>query len=177
MNEKELISRALNDRESYAEIVNLYYKEISNYIYKRTFDKEVAKDLTQETFLRALKYLPSFKGKSSFIFWLLRIATNVINAYYRKEIKNNKLLKKSQETYSEEQNSFPDDTVDYKFIYEYVNELPPREQTVITLVFFEHKNIKDVALIIGRAVSTTKKIYYNALKNLKKEMKKNGTNF
>ncbi len=172
MNEKELISRALNDRESYAEIVNLYYKEISNYIYKRTFDKEVAKDLTQETFLRALKYLPSFKGKSSFIFWLLRIATNVINAYYRKEIKNNKLLKKSQETYSEEQNSFPDDTVDYKFIYEYVNELPPREQTVITLVFFEHKSIKDVALIIGRTLNATKAIYYRALKDLKKEMEK-----
>lgn len=172
MDEKKLIQKALKDRESFSEIVSLYYKEIFKYIYRRTLDKEISKDLTQETFLRALKYLGSFRGTNPFVFWLLRIATNVINTYYRKEIKDNKLLKKSQETYSEEQNSFPDDTVDYKFIYEYINELSPREQTVITLVFFEHKSIKEVALIIGRAASTTKEIYYSALKNLKKEMKK-----
>ena len=84
MDEKELVKKAIKDREAFGEIVDIYYKEVIGYIYKRTFDKELSKDLTQETFLRALKYLGTYKGKSPFIFWLLRIATNVINLYYRK---------------------------------------------------------------------------------------------
>ena len=147
MNEKELISGALNDRESYAQIVNLYYKETSNYIYKRTFDKEVAKDLTQETFLRALKYLPSFKGKSSFIFWLLKIATNLINNYYKKEIRSAKLLK----NYSKiELNNglMPIDSNDCMFILDYIKKLSITQQTVITLIFFENKDLQEVAVAI-----------------------------
>lgn len=171
MNEKELISGALNDRESYAQIVNLYYKEISNYIYKRTFDKEVAKDLTQETFLRALKYLPSFKGKSSFIFWLLKIATNLINNYYKKEIRSAKLLK----NYSKiELNNglLPIDSNDCMFILDYIKKLSITQQTVITLIFFENKDLQEVAVAIKRSVAVTRIVYYRALDNLRERIEK-----
>jgi RNA polymerase sigma-70 factor (ECF subfamily) len=171
MNEKELISGALNDRESYAQIVNLYYKEISNYIYKRTFDKEVAKDLTQETFLRALKYLPSFKGKSSFIFWLLKIATNLINNYYKKEIRSAKLLK----NYSKiELNNglMPIDSNDCMFILDYIKKLSITQQTVITLIFFENKDLQEVAVAIKRSVAVTRIVYYRALDNLRERIEK-----
>jgi RNA polymerase sigma-70 factor (ECF subfamily) len=171
MNEKELISGALNDRESYAQIVNLYYKEISNYIYKRTFDKEVAKDLTQETFLRALKYLPSFKGKSSFIFWLLKIATNLINNYYKKEIRSAKLLK----NYSKiELNNglMPIDSNDCTFILDYIKKLSITQQTVITLIFFENKDLQEVAVAIKRSVAVTRIVYYRALDNLRERIEK-----
>jgi RNA polymerase sigma factor (sigma-70 family) len=40
-------------------------------------DAEITRDLTQDTFLRASKGLPKFKGKSSFKTWLSRIAANV----------------------------------------------------------------------------------------------------
>jgi RNA polymerase sigma-70 factor (ECF subfamily) len=171
MNEKELISGALNDRESYAQIVNLYYKETSNYIYKRTFDKEVAKDLTQETFLRALKYLPSFKGKSSFIFWLLKIATNLINNYYKKEIRSAKLLK----NYSKiELNNglLPIDSNDCMFILDYIKKLSTTQQTVITLIFFENKDLQEVAVAIKRSIAVTRVIYYRALDNLRERIEK-----
>jgi RNA polymerase sigma-70 factor (ECF subfamily) len=171
MNEKELINRALNDREAFTEIVNLHYKEISNYIYKRTFDKEVAKDLTQETFLRALKYLPSFKGKSSFIFWLLKIAKNLINNYYKKEIKSTKLLK----NYSKiELNNglMPIDSNDCTFILEHVKKLSSTQQTVITLIFFENKDFKEVAVVIKRSVAVTRIVYYRALDNLRERIEK-----
>jgi len=176
MDEKELIQKAPNDREAFGEIVNIYYKEVFSYIYKRTLDKELSKDLTQETFLRALKYLPSYRGKSLFIFWLLRIATNVINDHYRKEINENTFLKTTLNTYLNEQDS-PEDQIDYEFIHKCMSKLSLREQAVITLIFFEHKNIKDATFIIGKTANATRRLYYRALKDLKKEMEKKCNSF
>jgi len=177
MDEKELVKKAIKDREAFGEIVDIYYKEVIGYIYKRTFDKELSKDLTQETFLRALKYLGTYKGKSPFIFWLLRIATNVINLYYRKEINENRFIKKYEETHSENTSILPTDNIDYSVIHEYIKTLPTIEQTVLTLVFFEHRDLKDVALIINRRENSTRKIYYRALNNLKKNTKIDGYKF
>jgi len=171
MDEKKLIQKALKDRESFSEIVSLYYKEIFKYIYRRTLDKELSKDLTQEIFLRALKYLPSYKGKSLFIFWLLRIATNVINDHYRKEINENTFLKTNKNIYYTEQDN-PEDQIDYEFIHKYMSKLSLREQAVVTLIFFEHKNIKDAVFIIGKKVNEKRRLYYRALNNLRKKNEK-----
>ena len=171
MDEKKLIQKALKDRESFSEIVSLYYKEIFKYIYRRTLDKELSKDLTQEIFLRALTYLPSYKGKSLFIFWLLRIATNVINDHYRKEINENTFLKTNKNIYYTEQDN-PEDQIDYEFIHKYMSKLSLREQAVVTLIFFEHKNIKDAAFIIGKTVNATRRLYYRALNDLRKKNEK-----
>ncbi len=46
MNEKKLIKRALTDRNAFYEIAHLHYKEVLTYIYKRTLDRELSKDLT-----------------------------------------------------------------------------------------------------------------------------------
>jgi RNA polymerase sigma-70 factor (ECF subfamily) len=177
MDEKELVKKATKDREAFGEIVDIYYKEVLGYIYKRTFDKELSKDLTQETFLRALKYLDTYKGQSPFIFWLLRIATNAINVYYRKEINENRFIKKYEGTHSENTSILHTGDVNYRVIHEYIKTLSTIEQTVVTLVFFEQKSLKDVALIINYSENSTRKVYYRALRNLKKKLENDGYKF
>jgi RNA polymerase sigma-70 factor (ECF subfamily) len=177
MDEKELINKALSNREAFDEIVNLYYREVFNYIYKRTFNRDLSKDLTQETFLRALKYLHSFKGKSPFIFWILRIATNVINDHFKREIKNSKLMRESSRMSINESNNSSDDSTDYSILYKHIKELPTVQQTVISLIHFENKTMKETALIFGRSVAYTRRIYHTALDNLRKKMKKDVINF
>lgn len=177
MNERELVKKALTDREAFGKIVDIYYKEVFSYIYKRTFDKEISKDLTQETFLKALKYLGSYKERSPFVFWLLRIATNVINEHYRKEIKENRFIKKYKDSHSENTSILPTDSIDYEVVCKYIKMLPAIEQTVLTLVFFEHRSLKDVALIINYRESSVRKVYYRALNNLKKKLENDGYKF
>lgn len=177
MDERELIKRALSNREAFSEIVNLHYREVFNYIYKRTLNKEASKDLTQETFLRAVKYLHSFKSKSPFIFWILRIATNVINDYFNKEIKNSKLIRGYSRVITDGLNNPSDDFTDYSILYKYIMELPTIQQAVITLIHFENRTMKETALIIGCSVPHTRKIYHAALDNLKKKMEKDVKNF
>jgi RNA polymerase sigma-70 factor (ECF subfamily) len=177
MDEKELIKRALSNREAFNEIVNLYYHEVFSYIYKRTLNKEDAKDLTQETFLKALKYLNSFKGNCPLVFWILRIATNVINDHFNREIKNSKLMKKLSSILSGEPSTSPDDFSDYTFLHKYIRELPPAQQTVITLIHFENRSMKEAALINGSSVSRTRRIYHAALDSLRKKMEEDVKNF
>ncbi len=176
MDEKKLVQEALKDREAFSKIVDLYYKEIFGYIYKRTLDKEISKDLTQETFLKALKYLSSYKGKAPLTAWLLKIATNAINEHYRKEINENTFLRTNKEIHYPDQDN-PEDQIDYELLHQCISELSLKEQAVITLMFFEHKDIKETAFIIGKSVSATRRLYHKALNDLREKVEKKCNNF
>jgi len=62
--------------EAFADIVKRYQDRVFNTIYRLLGDHEDAKDLTQQTFLRAYMSLDRFKGASSFYTWLYRIGVN-----------------------------------------------------------------------------------------------------
>jgi RNA polymerase sigma factor (sigma-70 family) len=64
--------------------INDYYHYLLSYALSRVRDKEVAKDLVQESFLAALENVHTFKNKSSEKTWLVAILKNKIIDNYRK---------------------------------------------------------------------------------------------
>jgi len=62
-----------------------YRKLIYNYLLRLTFNKETSLDLTQNVFIRMIRYRESYKTGQPFKPWLLRIARNEWNDYYKKE--------------------------------------------------------------------------------------------
>ena len=75
----ELIKRILdnNDRKAADELVSRYYKCVYKHIYIKVKDEETGMDITQETFIAALRGLGSFNdAKASFKTWLTRILIN-----------------------------------------------------------------------------------------------------
>ena len=82
----ELIKRILdnNDRKAADELVSRYYKCVYKHIYIKVKDEETGMDITQETFIAALRGLGSFNdAKASFKTWLTRIADNKVTDYFR----------------------------------------------------------------------------------------------
>lgn len=65
--------------------VKIYADSLFNFASMRINDKEVAKDLVQETFFAALKNLDTFKGEISEKNWLYTILKNKIIDHYRKK--------------------------------------------------------------------------------------------
>jgi len=59
--EKELIKRAKQDPEVFAELYDQYYSKIFGYVLKRTANLEIAQDIVSETFFKALKKLWQFR--------------------------------------------------------------------------------------------------------------------
>jgi RNA polymerase sigma-70 factor (ECF subfamily) len=66
-----------------AEVFREYQRPIYNYLLRITQNQAEAEDLTQETFVRAHRSLPSFRGEASLSTWLYRIATNVSFDHFR----------------------------------------------------------------------------------------------
>lgn len=52
----------MKHRDSIEDLYRQYYQEILNYLFRRTHHLETAKDLAQDTFVKALNGLASFRG-------------------------------------------------------------------------------------------------------------------
>ncbi len=80
--DEELVRRVQGGQLSaYNILVVKYQHRIINVAQKYVSDYADASDIAQETFIKAYKALPNFRGESSFYTWLYRIATNVAKTY------------------------------------------------------------------------------------------------
>jgi RNA polymerase sigma-70 factor, ECF subfamily len=76
--ESDLFRRALTgDRGSFGHLVLATQDRLYSAILRIVGDREEARDLTQEAYVRALSGLDSFRGKARFTTWLYRIAINL----------------------------------------------------------------------------------------------------
>lgn len=75
--ETEFVDRLrAGDLEAFDVLVNRYAGDIHGLLFRLTQDSEEARDLTQETFLSALKAIKKFRGDANLKTWLFRIAIN-----------------------------------------------------------------------------------------------------
>src|SRR3954470_5741250 len=65
------------DRAAFRALVERYQRRVYQLAVSMLKDPDDAMDIVQETFVRVHRYLPSFKGDSSFFTWTYRIATNL----------------------------------------------------------------------------------------------------
>jgi RNA polymerase sigma-70 factor (ECF subfamily) len=73
----------LGDAEAFDNLIVLYINDVYKLLFRLTADEEEARDLTQETFLRALKAVKKFRGESNLKTWLFRIAINISHSRFR----------------------------------------------------------------------------------------------
>ncbi|MEW6179035.1 MAG: sigma-70 family RNA polymerase sigma factor [Chloroflexota bacterium] len=87
ISEKSLNLEALKngDRHELARMVDLYSDKIYRLALKFTNNPQDAEDVLQETFLKAMRALPEFEGRSSLSTWLYRIAVNEALMLLRKQ--------------------------------------------------------------------------------------------
>jgi RNA polymerase sigma-70 factor (ECF subfamily) len=75
--DKEIIERVKNgDKKAYDLLVLKYQQRVINLISRFVKNHADALDVSQETFIKAYKALPNFRGESAFYTWLYRIAVN-----------------------------------------------------------------------------------------------------
>jgi len=73
------------DEKAFRQLVERYQRRVVQLALGMTKDPDEAMDIAQETFVKVHRYLPSFKGDSSFFTWTYRIAMNLcLDAQRRK---------------------------------------------------------------------------------------------
>ena len=179
--EKDLIRQAHKDPGAFADLYDHYYPRIFGYVLRRTANLEAAQDITSETFLKALSKLWQFRWRNiSFSSWLYKIASNEINQYFRKaEYKKSASLEELQEQGFEPISPRDPESEliqaqeklkqhqDFLEIQEKIVRLPAKHQEVIALRFFEQKQIKEIAGILGKKEGTVKSLLHRAVEKLR----------
>jgi len=181
LDEQEIVEKAKSDPKSFARLFDKYYSSILSYAYHRTFNDEMAKDITSETFLKAFNHINRFIWRNGgFGAWLFKIATNEINMYFRKK----KYLPVSL-NYLQEQfgldiidlSSLESEKIlavinektyeDFVFLQSKIKDLPVKYQEVLTLKYFENKSIKEISEILDKNEGTVKSLLSRGINKLK----------
>ncbi|MDF4201605.1 sigma-70 family RNA polymerase sigma factor [Maribacter sp. SA7] len=128
----------------FEDIYKNYWQRIFRLCMGFVNDKDLAKDLAQETFIVVFKKLPEFRNESKTGTWIFRIASNIC----LRQIERQKRYPKDElpKNLSEENTS--DIEPQIKFLYKCISELAETDRIIISL---ELENIKqeDIANIVG----------------------------
>lgn len=83
--EPELIARVVaGDRLAARELYDAHAPRVFRLVFRLTGDGELARELTQETFIRAFAQLGRFRGESALSTWLHRVTVSVVSNAMRK---------------------------------------------------------------------------------------------
>jgi RNA polymerase sigma-70 factor (ECF subfamily) len=71
------------DPEACDELYRRYSRHLINYFYKQSYDRAIAEDLTQETFLRLVRHRAKYRPEASFRTYLFTVARNLYIDHFR----------------------------------------------------------------------------------------------
>lgn len=171
----DLVRRAqAGDTEAFGQIYDRYIDTVFRYIYFRVSRRDLAEDLTSETFLRALKRINSFTWQGrDFGAWLVTIARNLMadhfkSGRYRLEVATADVLDADKEESGPEGN--PETAVVDKItnatLLEAVRELNADQQECIVLRFLQGFSVAETARAMNKNEGAIKALQYRAVRTL-----------
>jgi len=174
----QLVEQAKTQREAFAVLYDRYFPRIHRYCQRRLLDCATADDLSSEVFLNIAQSIRHFPGttETDFRRWAYRIATNVINAHFRKHNRRQALFERAAGRGWWNQTTNPDSQADAQTddqsenLVQALATLTIREQTVITLRFWEGLSYEEVGQIIETRPETVRVVVSRAIQTLRSKM-------
>ncbi len=146
---------------------------IYRYIFLQVRQKELAEDLTQETFYRGFKNRQTFNKQASLSTWLLKIARNATYDHFRRK-RIIQFLSFGKEEVADTRSSSPEDELLRKDgterLYNALASLKKDYRDVLLLRKINESSIKETAYILGWTETKVKSTMARAFAALKIEM-------
>ncbi|MDJ0644826.1 MAG: RNA polymerase sigma factor [Flavobacteriaceae bacterium] len=143
-----------------------YHVRIFNFFNKMVQNKMVSEDLTQDVFVKILKYRTSYKS-GNFASWIFTTARNIFSTYYQK-------LKKDREKFTESEHLKHTEDVVSESNQEELNHLQKAlsylnhsDRELIIMNRFQEIKYEQIAEITGSNENAVKVKTHRALKKLK----------
>jgi RNA polymerase sigma-70 factor (ECF subfamily) len=170
--DEEAIGRVLDgDTEAFAVLVRRHKARVARLGMSFFRDQEEAADFTQDVFVKAYTALASFKGRSLFSTWLLRIAYNTaINSKKRK--RDQLSLDPEIELIGSggtDESHLREETA--RTVREAMAELQPRQALCIELYFYYDLKYSEISEITGYPVNTIKSHVFRAKHILRERLR------
>src|SRR4051812_20334322 len=183
--DEELVARSIGgDPDSFNQLVLRWERPIYALAYRVIGREEDARDVCQETFLRAFRALNGFKGQAKFSSWLYRIALNLCRDWIRRERRapvaqapeGVDIIELAGESTPSES---IEDLVARREIGRAVARamavLPDEQRTAIVLKEYHGLTFQEIADLLDCPLSTVKTRLYQGLTVLRRQLARDGT--
>jgi len=149
------------------ELVKRWHKTFCKKAYWLVKDKDVAKDIAQESWKTIIDKLDALKDPNSFGSWSTRIVYTKSLDWIRSKAKE----RENKQLYYNEQQVFEVETTDNELIKKKlllaINRLPNNQQIVVKLFYTEDYSLKQISEILDISIGTTKSRLFHAREKLK----------
>lgn len=145
------------DPDAVAEFIKASYQPVWRYLAHVT-DRQIAEDLTQETFVRALRSLRAFRGDSTVMVWLLSIARRTAMDHFRAQGRRPNILASLNELPPDVHNATPltPDPSGESDLRALIDHLEPARRAVFVLTQLLGFSYAEVAEIVGIPIGTVR---------------------
>ncbi|MCR5579855.1 MAG: sigma-70 family RNA polymerase sigma factor [Prevotella sp.] len=175
------------NNRAFDELLTRSQDKIFNYIMYVVKDEDLANDLFQETYLKVITKMQTGKytDTGKFLWWLTRIAHNVIIDYFRSQ-KSSRIVEptKDNDLSNLNSNSVMDSNRESELANEQVlhdvkklmEALPESQREVVFMRYYQELSFKEIAELTGVSINTSLGRMRYALMNLRKMTQEHGMN-
>ena len=168
------INRAKQDSRHFKPLYEKYHEQIFLFIYRRVGDKELAKDITSDVFLKSLLKLSAYTYQNiPFSSWLYRIARNKLIDVFRKN-KNTRFVNVKLRKLRDIMDEIEVDPHEqhHSALMQLISSLDEGNLQLIEMRFFENKSFKEIAEIVASTEAGVKMRVYRLLERIKFQLLK-----
>ena len=172
MTDQQLIEKLANPESknlAFSMMVDAYQKKIYYHIRRMVIDHDDANDLTQDTFIKAWRFLDNFKGDSNLYTWLYKIATNVCLTHLDKKRKwffvpiTN--VEKQLSHLLDDGKYITGNEIQLK-LQKAILQLPEKQRLVFNMKYYDELTYEDMSEITGTSIGALKASYHHAVKKI-----------
>ena len=145
-----------------AELARAYAPAIYRLAYARTGSRADAEDIMQEVFVRLLRAGPDFADRAHARAWLLRVAANCANDWFRAPWRRRE---------GPLTDSLPAPEHEDGGVVEAVLALPAKYRTAVHLYYYEELSVAEIARILGKSKGAVKSRLFRARAMLREALK------
>jgi RNA polymerase sigma-70 factor (ECF subfamily) len=178
---------AEGNNKAFDELLSRTNDKLFTYIMYMVKDETLANDLFQETYIKAIVKLRNhqYNPSGKFIFWMTRIAHNVIIDHFRDQKSENIVeQRKDNDLQNLKMNSVLDTYRESELVNEQIkndvvklmNSLPDTQREVVYMRFFQEMSFKEIAEETGVSINTSLGRMRYALINLRKMTRQHNIN-
>ncbi len=174
MDEAVLIKLAKDDnKKALSMLLSSNYNIVYGYILKLSRNDDIAKDITQDTMVKAISNIKKFRGESKFSTWLITIASNQFKNSIKKykrmvPLESNDLMNiLEKNNYS---NSIEDDLVlkeSFLLLLKELDNFKQEQKMPFLLKHYYGYDYKEIAEILDCPIGTVRSRIHNVIKRLK----------
>lgn len=171
----------LGDRSAISQLIERHSRRVKDYIHMMVKDRDVADDIFQETFIKAVRVIDEgrYTDNGKFLSWILRIAHNQVIDHFRAQ-RQNKSVSESEAGYDVLGTlKLAERTVEDAMVCEQIERdvralvelLPAEQREVVMMRYFSGLSFKDIAEQTNVSINTALGRMRYALINLRRMIK------